>query len=160
MVCLTYESSQKDNNPVPRTISQLRCLPAADLCRCALNKDKKMSLKPDWSEIEVYWIEFEYLKHLTTISTGSILLIVAFLEKIFQNPEAKYLVAIALCCFVLSISLCAFSQLTIIEKASERSNLILVKKVQNWTVGLLFAALISYVIGVISLVIFGLKNLF
>ncbi len=114
----------------------------------------------DWSEIEVYKIEFEYLKHLTTISTGSILLIVAFLEKIFKNPESKFLIAISLCCFLGSISLCAFSQLTIIEKASERVNLKLVKTVQNWTVGLLFGALFSYVIGIICLVSFGLKNLF
>ena len=114
----------------------------------------------DWSEIEVYKIEFEYLKHLTTISTGSILLIVAFLEKLFKHPESKYLIAISLCCFLGSISLCSFSQLTIIEKASERVNLKLVKTVQNWTVGLLFSALAMYVIGIIGLVLFGLKNLF
>lgn len=114
----------------------------------------------DWSEIEVYKIEFEYLKHLTTISTGSILLIVAFLEKIFTQPESKYLIAISLCCFLGSVSFCAFSQLTIIEKASERTNIKLVKTVQNWTVGLLFIALLLYVIGIVCLVIFGLKNLF
>jgi len=114
----------------------------------------------DWSEIEVYKIEFEYLKHLTTISTGSVLLIVAFLEKIFKHPESKYLIAISLCCFLGSISFCAFSQLTIIEKASERLNIKLVKTVQNWTVGLLLIALILYVVGIVSLVVFGLKNLF
>lgn len=116
--------------------------------------------KADWSELEVYKIEFEYLKHLTTISTGSVLLIVAFLEKLFKHPESKYLIAISLCCFIGSISFCAFSQLTIIEKASEKININIIKTVQNWTIGLLLIALILYVIGIVSLVVFGLKNLF
>jgi len=122
-----------------------------------MNKENSIA---EWSEIEIYKIEFEYLKHLSTISTGSILLIVAFLEKLFIQPEWKPAVAIALCCFVVSITLCAFAQITIIEKSSERKNLGLRKRVQSWTVGLLLLAFISYLVGIISLVLFGLKNLF
>ena len=114
----------------------------------------------DWSEIEIYKLEFEYLKHLTTISTGSILLLVAFLDKIFTRPECKSAIAISLISFLLSIILCAISQATIIEKASEKDNLTWRNKIQNLTVGLFLFALFSYVIGVISLVVFGLKNLF
>ena len=121
-------------------------------------KDK--DLEKDWSEIEIYKIEFEYLKHLTTICTGSILLIVAFLEKLFNQPQWKPAVAIALCCFVVSISLCTISQLTIIDKASEKKSIKLRGTVQNWTIGLLLSALISYLIGIVCLVAFGLKNLF
>ena len=120
---------------------------------------KDLIPKSDWSEIEIYKIEFEYLKHLTTISTGSILLIVAFLEKLFKHPESKYLIAISLCCFLGSISFCAFSQLTIIEKASEKINSTLIKTVQHWTIGLMLIALCMYVIGIICLVIFGIINL-
>jgi uncharacterized membrane protein YcfT len=116
-------------------------------------------LKTEWSEIEIYKIEFEYLKHLTTICTGSILLIVAFLEKLFNQPQWKPAVAIALCSFVISIALCAISQLTIIDKASEKKSVKLRGTVQNWTVGLLLSALVSYLIGVVCLVAFGLKNL-
>lgn len=120
----------------------------------------KINKSADWSEIEVYKIEFEYLKHLTTISTGSILLMVAFLEKLFIHPESKYMIAISFCCFLGSISFCSFSQLTIIEKASERVNFELIKSVQDFTTGFLLIALLLYVIGIIFLVIFGLKNLF
>jgi len=114
----------------------------------------------DWSEIEIYKLEFEYLKHLTTISTGSILLLVAFLDKIFTRPECKTAIAVSLISFLLSIILCAISQATIIEKASEKDNLTWRNKIQNLTVGLFLFALLSYVIGVISLVVFGLNNLF
>lgn len=116
--------------------------------------------KTDWSEIEIYKLEFEYLKYLTTISTGSILLLVAFLDKIFKQPECKSAIAVSLICFLLSIILCAISQATIIEKASEKENLEWRDKIQNMTVGLFLFALLSYVTGVISLVVFGLKNLF
>ena len=116
--------------------------------------------KADWSEIEIYKLEFEYLKHLTTISTGSILLLVAFLDKIFTQPKCKSAIAVSLISFLLSIILCAISQATIIEKASEKDNLSWRNKIQNLTVGLFLFALLSYVIGVISLVVFGLKNLY
>ena len=36
---------------------------------------------------ETQRIQFDYFKHLTTLSTGSILIIVAFLEKVFSYPE-------------------------------------------------------------------------
>lgn len=118
------------------------------------------NLKTEWNELEIYKLEFEYLKHLTTICTGSILLIVAFLEKLFLQPKWKTLIALALIFFVISISLCAFSQLTIIDKASEKKSIELRNKVQHWTIGLLLAALIAYVIGILCLVVFGIKNLF
>ncbi len=114
----------------------------------------------EWSELEIYKFEFEFLKHLTTICTGSILLIVAFLEKLFKQPEWKALVAVALCFFVASITLCAFSQVTIIDKASENKNFGLRESVQAWTIGLLLLALFCYVVGIVFLVAFGLKNLF
>lgn len=114
----------------------------------------------DWNEIEIYKIEFEYLKHLTTVCTGSILLIVAFLEKLFKQPEWKLFVAIALCCFVISIILCAVAQVAIIDKVSEKESFIVRKIVQDFTIDLLLSALFLYVIGCICLVFFGLKNLF
>lgn len=114
----------------------------------------------DWSEIEIYKFEFEYLKYLTTICTGSILIVITFMEKLFKNPEYKPLIAIALCSFLLSTIVCAISQACIIEKISEKKNLAWRDKIQKWTIGLILFALLSYLIGVVSLVSFGLKNLF
>lgn len=113
----------------------------------------------DWSEIEIYKLEFEYLKHLTTICTGSILLIIAFLEKLFSKPEWKGAVAVAFVSLLCSIILCSVAQAMIIEKVSERKSIAHRKSVQNWTIGLLILALIAYVGGIICIVAFGLKNL-
>ncbi len=122
-----------------------------------MTKNKSIS---DWSEIEIYKIEFDYLKHLTTVCTGSILLVVAFLEKLFKQPEWKMFVAIALCCFVMSIILCAVAQVAIIDKISEKESILIRNKVQDFTTDLLLSALLLYITGCISLVLFGLKNLF
>jgi DMSO/TMAO reductase YedYZ heme-binding membrane subunit len=121
---------------------------------------KKTDLTSKWNEIDIYWIEFEYLKHLTTVSTGAILLLVAFLEKIFKQPEYKPAIAVSLVSFLVSIMLCAMAQTSIIEKASEKKNESWRDKVQNLTVTLCLLALLCFIVGMISLVIFGLKNLF
>lgn len=121
--------------------------------------DKSKPQDVDWSEIEIYRIEFDYLKQLTTICTGSILLVVAFLEKLFCKPQWKYCVAVSLISFMISIVLCAISQALIIEKVSERKNLSHRTSMQNWTIGLLLLALLAYVIGIFFLGVFGLKNL-
>jgi hypothetical protein len=113
-----------------------------------------------WSEIEIYRIVFDYLKNLTTICTGSTLLIVAFLEKLFTKPFWKFGVGLALVCFIMSVILCAISQALIIEMASEREDKNHVDRVKNWTMSLLIIALVGFVIGIISLAIFGLINLF
>jgi hypothetical protein len=46
---------------------------------------------------------FDAIKHLTTLSTGSILFLVALLEKVFKTPHWRALVAISFSLFILSI---------------------------------------------------------
>jgi hypothetical protein len=55
------------------------------------------------SNIEQEKFLVDYLKHITTLSTGSILLIMGFVEKLFKSPEYKYLVGISLSFFLLTI---------------------------------------------------------
>lgn len=52
-------------------------------------------------------LNFDAIKHLTTLSTGSIVLLVAFLEKIFREEQHwRILIGAALICFILSIVGC------------------------------------------------------
>lgn len=37
----------------------------------------------DWSEIEIYKLEFEHIKYISTLCTASILFVVTFIEKLF-----------------------------------------------------------------------------
>ncbi len=45
----------------------------------------------------------EYLKHITTLSTASLILLTIFLEKLSRRPRWKTLVIVALCSFTLSL---------------------------------------------------------
>lgn len=47
-------------------------------------------------------LEADFMKHLASLNTGSIVLVVTFLEKLFKQPEATSLVGIALVSFILS----------------------------------------------------------
>ena len=46
---------------------------------------------------------FDLMKHLTTLSTGSLLLLVAFLEKLFPNPCCRWMIISVLCSLLLSV---------------------------------------------------------
>lgn len=46
---------------------------------------------------------FETLKHLTTLSSASVLLLATFLEKLFTKPEWAWLIGLTFCLFILSM---------------------------------------------------------
>lgn len=53
---------------------------------------------------EVQRIQYDYFKHLTTLSASSILIIVAFLEKVFNSPNCIILALISILCFALCLT--------------------------------------------------------
>jgi len=97
----------------------------------------------------------DYLKHLTTLSTGSILLIVAFLEKLFLNPEWKFLVAVALLGFTVVIVLALLLQFFIlVEMDPDTPDM-------ERTAQICFITLAgSFIVGITSIVVFAFKNFF
>jgi O-antigen/teichoic acid export membrane protein len=72
--------------------------------------DVKPETDREKSDEEGEKLFFESMKHLTTLSTGSILLLVTFLEKLFSNPRWKALIAVTLVSFVVSI-VCSVSSM-------------------------------------------------
>lgn len=101
---------------------------------------------------------FDYLKHMTTLSTGSILLQLAFLEKVFSQPRWKGLVAISLVSFSASIIGAVVVHTTLmgthIDSAKwERTE----KRVVAFA---LLSVWLGFLAGVVTLVIFALRNLF
>ncbi len=57
------------------------------------------------ANLEGYKQIHDSLKQMATLSTGAIGLVIAFIEKLFPNPEWKWLVAIALILLVASLFL-------------------------------------------------------
>lgn len=54
---------------------------------------------------EVQRIQFDYFKHVTTLSTGTILIMIALLEKVIVDPKITILAIFS----IVSFSICLFS---------------------------------------------------
>lgn len=110
-------------------------------------------------ELTSYTHEQDLYKHIATLSTGSLVLLVTFLEKLFTHPVARQWLAAALIAFVSSISgsiiMQAASVLTVDSEDDPRLTHVRVPAfilVVIVTFGGFFA-------GILSLLTFALSNL-
>lgn len=118
-------------------------------------KTEKNSEKADQEGEKLY---FDSMKHLTTLNTGSILLLVTFLEKLFNNPRWRALIAVSLISFVISI-LCSVSSMFQSANHIKYSGKFrrLETRIKNVVY---YSSLITFLVGIVSLVMFALRNLY
>jgi len=113
----------------------------------------------DTSRLEFHKAFYEYLKHLSTVSTGSILLLAVFLEKIFAQPKWKSLVAVSVAGFLITV-IAAVIAYSLMVLNFPRPGI----KSQKWEGNVVFLAVlltwVGFISGVVSLAIFILRNLF
>jgi len=103
--------------------------------------------------VEKVKLFYDYLKQVAAVSTGSTLLIVAFLEKLFINPRWKWLVVVALICFIVTIALSLIPQFVLLDSFDPET-----EQYQPFgAIGFLAMSGI-FIIGIVSLVVFGLRN--
>lgn len=106
---------------------------------------------------EAWKLRYDTYKHLTTLSTGSILLLVTFLEKLFNKPLWKGLVVVALCLFLTSILASLFAMNVL---ASAVQNMGMSRKEEAFSGIIIFVAWSGFLFGIISMIIFAVKNLY
>lgn len=101
---------------------------------------------------------YDLFKHITTISTGSIILIITFLEKLFANPAWKGLVTASFAFLTLSI----VASLTTMFFLSRAIALLgqTPKREQPFFDGSMILTISSFLLGIICLVVFAVKNLY
>ena len=101
---------------------------------------------------------FDLFKHLTTLSTGSLLLVLAFVDKMFPNPEYKFLLIAVFVLFGICIlgSLLAMFMLPMLvitgskpEKEIERSIL----------AGAIVCSIFTFFLGIVALMVFVGMNM-
>lgn len=114
---------------------------------------------PPTHQMERYKLLTDYLKHLTTLSTGSILLLAAFLEKIFHNPSYKSFVVLSLTGFMISVvaSIIAHTYAIIDFPGDEPT---FRREQANIGSYALLIAWLGFLVGVACLTIFAMINLF
>lgn len=106
---------------------------------------------------ESWKLRYDTYKHLTTLSTGSILLLVTFLEKLFTKPQWKWLVIASFCSFVVT----TLASLIVMNTLAGFIREMELKK-NDEILGNVYVviALASFLLGITSLIIFAVKNLY
>lgn len=110
-----------------------------------------MVTKPTPHEINDF--QAGYLRHLNTLSTGSILLITIFLERVFAQPKWKGLIAVSLIGFLCSV-ICGAVIYTMLTREEETG------RVHKFTFQTLAIMWTAFLIGMTALALFALRNLF
>lgn len=100
-------------------------------------------------------LRYDAMKHLTTLSTGSILLIVTFLEKLFATPKWKALIALALISFILSIITAYIAMVQLATLVVRLRDL----RVEKYVIATYVSSIAIFLLGIISLVVFALANI-
>jgi len=119
--------------------------------------DKSTSYSVEQTAHEESWkLQYDIYKHLTTLSTGSILLLITFLEKLFAKPIWKELVVVALCCLFASI-LTSFIVMNLM--ASQVREMEVDQRFVTRNLIVIILALGTFCLGIIFLIIFAVKNL-
>jgi len=54
-------------------------------------------------QIEILKHQYDYFKNMTTLNTGAFILIVAFMERAFEEPSHRYFILLSLVFFSLSL---------------------------------------------------------
>ena len=101
---------------------------------------------------------YDLFKHITTISTGSIVLIITFLERLFTNPAWKGLMTASFAFLTLSV----VASLTAMFFLSRAIALLgkTPKRAQPFFDGSMIVTITSFLLGIICLVVFAIKNLY
>jgi len=98
-----------------------------------------------------------HCNHITTLSSGFILVMVTFLEKLFSRPDWKWLVVVSFIFFAISIILSVLSQAFVIDYLYPVNEIDTSQKAKQTSI-VLILMWTSFIIGTISLMIFGVKN--
>jgi hypothetical protein len=109
------------------------------------------------TRLEYAKILFEYLRHLATLSTGSILLIAAFLEKVFPQRAWTAMAIIALFGFIISVVGTVIAYTLYLPSVHSNQPMSETKKnIFGWGLVLAWG---GFLLGIICLTVFAIKNL-
>jgi hypothetical protein len=110
------------------------------------------------SKIDCLRLKFDRDKHMTTLGSGILVLMTAFLNKAFQEPEWKFLVAVSVVSLFVSIAGAAVS---LFQVPVELKQGISTEEIFPSLANALEALMVwGFLIALVSLAAFFLKNYF
>jgi hypothetical protein len=101
---------------------------------------------------------YDLFKHITTISTGSVVLIITFLEKLFANPAWKGLVTASFGFLTLSVVASLTTMFFLSRTIGQLGKM--PKRAEPFFEASMIVTITSFLIGITCLVVFAVKNLY
>ena len=109
--------------------------------------------------INGFKLYFDLLKQVTTLATGSAILVATLVDRLFHDPKAKVLIATSLVGFLIALGFAVFGMAGYAAKV-RHSNPRSFEEVRDMGSTSTAVALSGFVIGVASLALFAVFNLF
>jgi hypothetical protein len=103
--------------------------------------------------IEVNKLYYDFLKHLATLSTGSIVILASIIGSVFKNPEWVMLVVYVFVLLSISIVSSALGMFTIVSYLETKK-----KKERSLSISYTITSGFSFVCSLILFCLFSAKN--
>jgi hypothetical protein len=98
---------------------------------------------------------FEFFKHLTTVNAAILVVLVVFVEKLFQSRSWEFLFPICVVFFLISLIACLVGMWFV-------TTLFAARAIVQWEIdaaaGTCLACIISFIIAMISFIFFAVRN--
>lgn len=101
---------------------------------------------------------YDAMKHLTTLNTGAILILTTFLDKMFSTQRWGFLIIAIFVSFIVSTFLSFSSMLNFAHILYHGENVS--KKRERQSLFIYRGAGLAFVLGLVALTIFSVRNLF
>jgi len=101
----------------------------------------------------------DYLKHITTLATGSIVVIATFYESVFSCAQHNFLAIVSLVAFVICIVSATVIYTILMYFQSPDDYDVTPDWAKYIAAVCLFIVLIAFLTGIVSLTVFGVLNL-
>jgi hypothetical protein len=121
-----------------------------------MNRIEKMIQDNKEKKQEEFSARTDYLKHITTLSAGSIILIATFLGNVFRAPIWKPAIVIALVGFMVGIIAATVSYTIVLLNQSSSTKLRWLTKVNFFLVLLILS---GFMVGLVGTGIFAIINI-
>jgi hypothetical protein len=106
--------------------------------------------------IEALKTIYDFFKHLTTLSTGSILLMATLMERVFKSPVATGLVSISFVGFIVSI-VSSLASMFVLTQAIKAPDFLAPAEKNFWALAVA-GAVGGFLVAISLLVLFSVKN--
>lgn len=113
---------------------------------------------PKLTNLDLNAVWSDYFKHLTTLSTGSVVLIATFLEKFAPHPHWRPAVIVSLLGFLVAV-LGSLTAMTGVAMAAPYGLTDQAEWMKNLEVAGILAAWAGFTVGIVALTVFALTNL-